>query len=300
MAALSTYLKIALLGTMLLAVPARADDPSAERGRYIFDAGGCLACHTDEKAGIAPLAGGPPLTTPFGTFYAPNITPDPAAGIGRWSAEQFRNAMRDGVGPQGQHYYPVFPYPTYTKMAERDLNDLWTFLKTIPSAAVPSREHDVGFPFSLRLVLLPWKWLNFSSGEWKPDPGQDLRIGRGAYLVEALTHCGECHSPRTALGAIDRSRWLAGARIGATQAAAPNLTPDASGLAEWSTSDIVFALETGSTPEGGSFDGEMREVVKNSTSRLTKEDREAIAVYLKSLTALPSAVPPRAAPSAGK
>ncbi len=281
---------------LLLSSQALADNPSAERGRYIFDAGGCLACHTDATAALPALAGGPAINTPFGTFYAPNITPDPNVGIGRWTAAQFKKAMREGIGPDGRHYYPVFPYTTYSKITDGDVDDLWAYLQTVTPVARPSRPHDVGFPFSIRLTMLPWKWLNFSAGEWKADPRHNARWNRGAYLVEALTHCGECHTPRDRLGALDRGRWMAGARIGTQQTAAPNLTSGPNGLAEWSVGDIVFALETGSTPEGGSFDGEMREVVKNSTSRLTKDDREAIAVYLKSLPPLPSAVPPKAAP----
>lgn len=279
---------------LLLPVAAMAGSPSAERGRYIFDAGGCLACHTDSRSGVPALAGGPPIVTPFGTFYAPNITPDLNFGIGRWTAAQFRKALREGVGPAGQHYYPVFPYATYTKLAENDLEDLWAYLQTVAPIARPSRPHEVSFPFSIRLTLLTWKWLNFSPGAWKADPQRDAQWNRGAYLVEALSHCGECHTPRDKLGALDRTRWLAGARIGAQQAAAPNLTPGPNGLSQWTASDIVFALETGSTPEGGSFDGEMREVVKYSTSRLTVDDRKAIAIYLKTLPPLPSAVPAKA------
>ena len=281
---------------LLLSSHAVADSPSADRGHYIFDAGGCLACHTDDKSGGPALAGGPPIPTPFGTFHAPNITSDPNFGIGRWTAAQFKRALREGVGPDGRHYYPVFPYTTYTKMTDGDVDDLWAYLQTVAPVARPSRPHDVGFPYSIRLTMLPWKWLSFSPGAWTSDPNRDAQWNRGAYLVEALTHCGECHTPRNKLGSLDHGRWMAGARIGAEQAAAPNLTPGPKGLAEWSVGDIVFALETGSTPEGGSFDGEMREVVKNSTSRLSKDDREAIAIYLTKLPAMPSAVPPKTVP----
>lgn len=264
---------------------------SPERGRHIFDAGGCLACHTDLKNKGEPLAGGPPLKTPFGTFYAPNITPDRTHGIGGWTEAQFVRAMREGVSPDGRHYYPVFPYTSYTKATEEDLRDLKAYIMTLAPVAKPNRPHDVGFPFSIRLALLPWKWLNFTPGEWKPDRSKDAVWNRGAYLIEALTHCGECHTPRNLMGGLDRERWFAGAPMMTENLVAPNLTPDKTGLAEWSVGDVVFALETGSLPEGGSFGGSMGEVVAHSSSKLSAADRNAIAVYLKSLPPLPSAVP---------
>lgn len=290
---LSAVNSLAASAALLSAGNALADAPSVERGRYIFDAGGCLACHTDTSTGVPALAGGPPIVTPFGTFYAPNITPDADHGIGRWTAAQFRRALRDGVRPDGAPYYPAFPYTVYAKMADGDVEDLWAYLRTVTPADRPSRPHEISFPISIRLTVLPWKWLNFSPGIWQDDPRRDIQWNRGAYLVEALSHCGECHTPRGWMGSLDRTRWMAGARIGHRQAAAPNLTPGPSGLADWAIGDIVFALETGTTPEGGAFDGEMREVVKYGTSRLTATDRRAIATYLKSLPPLPSAVPPK-------
>jgi mono/diheme cytochrome c family protein len=279
---------------LLAADASRGDEPSAERGAYVFAAGGCYACHTDLANGGAALAGGGPLVSPFGTFYAPNITPHPERGIGRWSEAQFLRAMQEGRRPDGGHYYPAFPYPAYTKAAERDLADLHAYLATVPPSDRPSLAHELSFPFSIRPLVRIWKWLNFTKGVWRRDPNRDAAWNRGAYLVEALTHCGECHTPRNALGGLDRGRWMAGARLGAEQRAAPNLTPHATGLADWTMADIASALELGILPSGGGvFGGEMKDVVRHGTSRLTDEDRLAIAAYLKTLPPLPSAVPPK-------
>lgn len=276
--------------TVMAASPAAlADEAAIARGKYVFDAGGCYACHTDIKGKGQPLAGGAPLVTPFGTFYAPNITPDPTHGIGRFSDEDFLRAMRRGIAPGGHAYYPAFPYTTYAKASERDLLDLKAYLFAQAPVAKGSRPHEVGVPFSFRVLLWPWRWLNFDDAGWTLRPDKSAEWNRGAYLVEALSHCGECHTPRNAIGAVDRDRWMAGAPFGTKDEKAPNLTPDASGLADWSLGDIEFALEFGATPDGGAFSGEMSEVVQFSTSKLTKADRRAIAVYLKGLPPLPSA-----------
>ncbi|HWC93210.1 MAG TPA: cytochrome c [Pseudolabrys sp.] len=271
---------------------AAAQTGSPERGKYIFDAAGCYGCHTQAQG--APLAGGPPLRTPFGTFYAPNITPDRAHGIGRWSEADFIRALRQGVSPQGRHYYPVFPYSSYTKMTTQDLLDLRAFLATVPPAPEPSRPQEVAWPFSWHAALAPWKWLYFKAGQYQPDPARDAQWNRGAYLVEAVTHCGECHTPRNFLGGLERAQSLSGARMPGGELVAPNLTPDKSGLAAWSAADIVDALTDGTLPEGGTLGEEMGEVVRNSTSRLRPDDRAAIAAYLKALPPLPTSVKKKA------
>jgi len=275
----------------LCAAQASAQTGSAERGKYIFDAAGCYGCHT-EKGG-APMAGGPPLVTPFGTFYAPNITPDRAHGIGLWSDADFIRALREGVSPGGEHYFPVFPYSSYTKMTTQDLLDLKAYLGTIAPSSKPRRRHEVSWPFSMRAALAPWKWLYFTAGEFKPDASRDAKWNRGAYLVEALTHCGECHTPRNFVGGLERSRWLTGARMPVGDLVAPNLTPDKTGLIDWSADDIVDALANGTLPEGGTLGGEMGEEVANSTSHLRKEDLAAIAAYLKALPPMPTEVKPK-------
>ncbi len=263
---------------------AHAQTASVDRGKYVFDAAGCYGCHTE--AGGPPLAGGVELRTPFGTFYGPNITPDPETGIGKWSNDDFIRALREGLSPNDDHYFPVFPYSSFTKMTTQDMLDLKAYLGTVAPVKKPNREHDVSFPFSTRMALGPWKAFNFDAGGYKPDNSRDPNWNRGAYLVEALAHCGECHTPRTLLGALDRSRWMSGARMPNGDLVASNLTPDKTGLADWSVADIVDALQDGTLPQGGTLGGEMGEVVRYSTSRLRAEDREAIAIYLKSLPAL--------------
>ncbi|HSE77903.1 MAG TPA: cytochrome c [Alphaproteobacteria bacterium] len=269
----------------------QADQAAIDRGKYIFDAAGCFACHTDTKGGRPTLSGGPALQTPFGTFYAPNITPDPRHGIGRWSDQDFIRALREGVSPDGRHYYPVFPYTSYTKASERDLLDLKSYIFAQPPVAEPSRSHEIGFPFAFRPLLRLWKLLNFEAVRWRADHRRGEEWNRGSYLVEALSHCGECHTPRNILGGLDHSSWMAGAVLGNGKTVAPNLTPHESGLEQWSVADITFALELGLTPRGEILGGEMAEVIARSSSRLSAADRSAIAAYLKALPPLPSAVP---------
>ena len=270
---------------------ANAQEPSAEnRGEYVFHAGGCFACHTDVKQGGAPLAGGPPLKTPFGTFYAPNITPDPLYGIGRWSDADFLRALREGKSPKGEHYYPVFPYTSYTKASDRDLLDLKAYLFSRAAVARPSRPHDVGFPFGWRFLLGFWKMLNFHQGRFRPDSERPAAWNRGAYLVEALAHCGECHTPRNLLGGLDHARWMAGSRDGAPGEVAPDITPHTpQGIGAWTQNDVASLLRIGITPDGSPITGAMRLVVEHSTSKLTPADRMAIVAYLIALPPLPSA-----------
>jgi len=263
--------------------------PSAERGKYIFDAAGCASCHTDEKAGGAPLSGGAALVTPFGTFYPPNITPDPDHGIGRWSDQDFLIAMHDGRGPDGLHYYPAFPYTSFTKVTDRDLLDLEAYLFTQAASERANRPHDLRFPFSIRPLLWLWKRFNFEAGRWAADPTKSEQWNRGSYLAEALVHCGECHTPRNFMGGLDRDRWMAGARLGDGKSVAPNLTPHQDGLADWSEADVAFALDTGISAIGEVLGGEMGLVVRHSTSRLTADDRKAIAEYIAGLPEKPSA-----------
>lgn len=273
---------------VMAAAGARAQSGAAERGKYIFDAAGCYACHTEP--GGAAMAGGPALRTAYGTFYAPNITPDLEFGIGQWSDADFIRALREGVSPHGQNYFPVFPYPAYTKMTAQDILDLRAYLKTLAPSKNPRRAHDLRFPYSVRLVLTPWKWVNFQPGEFRPAPDYDAQWNRGAYIVQALTHCGECHTPRNKLDGLDPRKWLSGARMPVGDLIASNLTPDKTGLADWSAADIVDALETGTLPQGGTLGGEMGEVVRNSTSKMQAQDRAAIAAYLKALPPLPTTV----------
>ena len=265
--------------------PGRAGEHEAlERGAYIFHAAGCKACHTDTKKKGPPLAGGRAIKTPFGIFYGPNITPDPLTGIGGWSDGDFIRALRSGVSPDGDHYYPVFPYTSFTKMTERDMLDLKAYIFSLPPVRKRNRPHEVEFPFRFRVLLGLWKALHFTPGPFAPDRAKSAALNRGAYLAEALVHCGECHTPRTMTGAIDGAKWMAGTDDGPDGEIVPNITPDAAtGIGEWDLDDIEFALETGIKLDGDVVGSLMAEVVENGTSRLTASDRRAIALYLKSL-----------------
>ncbi len=256
----------------------------AARGAYLAKAGGCIGCHTQDEKGAVPFAGGRALKTPFGTFYGPNITPDAKQGIGRWTEADFVRALRLGVAPDGGHYYPVFPYPSFTKIADADLKDLFAFLRTLPPSAQPSRPHELGVLYRWRWTLWAWKKLFFTPGAFVADPSRDAKLNRGAYLVEALGHCGECHTPRNFLGALEESRALAGGKPpGGT--GAPNLTPTR--LKKWDDKDLKDFLRTGDTPDGDVVAEAMGEVIRNTTSQLVPSDLDAVVAYLRSLQALP-------------
>lgn len=253
----------------------------AERGERIFLAGGCASCHADEDAeGDARrvLAGGAPLETDFGTFAAPNISPDPEHGIGDWSFAEFADAMLRGVSPEGRHYYPAFPYTAYTKMEMQEVADLWAFLRTLPESEVESASSEVAFPYSVRRGVGLWKRL-YLRDDFVMAEAEDDAVERGRHLVEALAHCGECHTPRDRFGGPDRARWLAGAPNPSGEGRIPAITP---GELEWSASDIAWYLESGFTPDYDSAGGSMADVVTN-LAELEAADREAIAAYLLAL-----------------
>jgi mono/diheme cytochrome c family protein len=261
-----------------------ADADPVARGAYIFNAAGCLGCHTDVKGGGKPLAGGRPLATPFGTFYSPNITPDPEHGIGRWSDADFIRALREGKAPDGSAYFPAFPYASFTHMTEADMLALKAYLSTREPVNQPNRPHDVGPPFGWRFLIPVWQTLYLDPGPLPPVPDRDGEWHRGRYLVEALGHCAECHTPRHFLGGLDTDRRFAGSPAGPEGKSVPNITPDPQGgIGNWSVGDITTMLEIGMMPDGDFAGGGMNEVVQNSTSKLTPEDRRAIAAYLKAL-----------------
>lgn len=262
----------------------------AARGEAVFWAGGCTSCHARTGAeGDAQLelGGGLALRSDFGTFVAPNISPHPTDGIGSWSELDFANAMMRGVAPDGSHYYPAFPYTSYARMSEQDVVDLFAYMKTLPQVEGRAGEHDLSFPFSVRRGVGLWKMRYFSE-----DPVVDLpedadpKVLRGQYLVEGPGHCGECHTPRDFGGGHDKSQWLAGAPSMEGSGRIPNITPSKDGIGDWSESDIAYYLESGFTPDFDSAGGEMAKVVRN-LAKLTAEDREAIAAYLKAVPAKP-------------
>lgn len=254
-------------------------DADVARGEQVFRAGGCAACHSAEMAEGADrlvLRGGKRFSSPFGMFVAPNISNDPVTGIGSWTALDLANAMLRGVSPDGRHYYPVFPYASYARVTLQDIVDLRAFLATLPADPSPSAPHELGFPYNIRLGLGLWKRL-YLDDRWVVTGDLSEAETRGRYLVEALGHCGECHTPRGALGAMDLSRWLAGAPVPAGKGRFPNLTP---AKLTWSEADIVAFLTTGLTPDYDSVGGAMAEVVEG-LSGLVPADPAAIAAYLK-------------------
>jgi mono/diheme cytochrome c family protein len=269
--------------------PVAAPDPAAvARGRYLVDAANCVGCHTDKEHGGALLAGGKAIVTPFGAYYSRNITPDPVNGIGGWSDDDFRRALRQGLSPSGAHYFPAFPYTSFTRMTDGDIADIRAFLATQPAQPTENRPHDVPFPFDVRLTMVPWRALYFTAGPFQPDPSRDATWNRGAYLVTAVAHCGECHTPRNFLGAVEEDRSFAGATlVGPGVKHAPNITPDpADGIGKWSPDQITTVLKIGLMPSGDFVGAPMSEVVAG-TAKLTDADRMAIAVYLKSVPPVP-------------
>ncbi len=275
--------------------------PSVENGAYIFAAAGCAGCHTAQADDAVLLAGGRELATPFGTFYGPNITADPEHGIGAWSDEDFVRALGQGVSPGGDDYFPVFPYTSFTAMSVTDMLDLKAYIFSLPTAAQANTEHEVAFPFGFRPALAVWKVLNFDQGPLPEVADADAVWERGRYIVSALAHCGECHTPRDFMGARIDDMLLAGAAEGPEGGAVPNITPDeATGIGRWSDGDLRFFFVSGMDPAGDFAGSGMGEVVKNTTSELTDADRDAMIAYLRSLTPIANQVgEPRPAPDSG-
>jgi len=271
------------LGLLFCATTALAQG-DVQRGLYLSKAAGCVGCHTqqtkDPKEAVA-YAGGRALKTPFGTFYGPNITPHPTAGIGKWSEADFIRAMREGRRPDGAHYFPAFPYPSFTGITDADLRDLWAYLRSLPPSARASQEHELGILYRWRFLVGPWKWLYFKPGPMTPDPKRTPVLNRGDYLVNALGHCGECHTPRNFMGGMKRDRHLAGSEQGPEGKSVSNITP--ARLKKWSDAEIRDFLQTGMTSDGDVTSETMGEVVTNTTSQLTPPDMAALIAYLRSI-----------------
>jgi len=280
--------------TIVIYAAIASADPGLERGRRVFHATGGCSCHTNYpgEADEAPLlAGGRPLETPFGVFYSTNITSDPETGLGRWSDADFIRAMREGLSPGGQHYFPVFPYTSFSGLRDQDLVDLKAYLDSLPAIKRANRVPDAPFPFSWRATLAGWKWLNFDPQRIQNDEGRSPEWNRGNYLVNAAAHCGECHTPRTLTVGLDRSRWLAGSLEGPEGELAPNITPhDETGIGRWSVPDLVWYLEMGIKPDGDDTQGLMSEVIEHGYTNLPASDLKAIATYLKSIAVIENEV----------
>jgi mono/diheme cytochrome c family protein len=278
------------------AVSGRATAPNLANGLVVFNAGGCSSCHAvPDQPDRLRLGGGLAIPSPFGTFYAPNISSDPADGIGRWSETEFVTAVTSGVSPAGQHYFPAFPYTSYAHARPDDIRDLFAYLKTLAPVSGKVRDHDVPFPFSIRRNVGIWKLLFFDRTPFMADSTQSAPWNRGAYLVSSLGHCAECHSPRNFLGGIIAAQRFAGGPNPEGEGWVPNITQK--GIGEWSVKDIDYFLKTGQTPDDDSAGGSMARVIKN-TSQLPDADRAAMADYLKSLP--PVEGPPRPKKADGK
>jgi len=257
----------------------------AARGEAVFWASGCASCHAAEGAtgeALLVLAGGRALVTDFGTFRAPNISPDPTHGIGGWDLAAFANAMLRGVAPDGQHYYPAFPYASYRFATLQEVADLKAFMDGLPASDRPNEDHALPFPYSLRRGIGLWKRIALPEG-WAVPGAMTEEEERGRHLAEALAHCGECHTPRSRLGVMDRGRWMAGAPNPSGTGRIPGITPAQLG---WSRGEIAGYLATGFTPSFDSAGGTMAAVVA-SLSRLPQEDLQAIAAYLLRLPPAP-------------
>lgn len=258
----------------------------AAKGERVFWASGCASCHmvagAKDEAQLV-LSGGQRFPSPFGTFLAPNISQAPEHGIGNWSAMDLANALTRGVSRQGEHLYPALPYASYAKMQLQDVADLHAFMTTLPADPTPNQQHELSFPFNMRMVLGGWKLL-FLKQDWALPGNLTPTEDRGRYIAEAMAHCGECHTPRNALGGMENARWLAGAPDASDptgQGKVPNITP---AKLTWSEGEIAYYLTTGFTPEFDSVGGHMAHVVENF-ARLPEEDAKAVAAYLKRVPA---------------
>ncbi len=258
----------------------------ASAGEAVFWAAGCASCHMVTGGDPLILAGGQSFSTQFGTFHAPNISPDPAHGIGGWTLPQFARAIQKGVTPQGAHYFPALPYGAYAKMAAQDVADLKAFMDTLPPDATPDVPHEVGFPFNIRRSLGLWKLL-FLNDTYVIEGNLSAQQTRGRYIAESLAHCGECHTPRNILGGLDRSKWLAGAKTADGKGTVPNITPAA---LTWSDGELMEYFTSGFTPEFDSVGGHMVHVVENM-AKLPKTDRAALIAYLRLVPPVETAKP---------
>ena len=269
--------------TIPATVPASAlpqRQPNLENGQTMFYAGGCASCHaTPGQDDKTKLGGGFALKSPFGTFYAPNISPDRNDGIGKWSEPDFVSAMVKGTAPDGSHLYPAFPYASYQRMRYDDIRDLFAYLKTLPAVQGKAKPHELPFPFNIRRTLGVWKFLFLDGKPFTPDGSKDVAWNRGAYLVNGPGHCAECHSPRNFLGGIIESQRFAGGPEPTGDGFVPNITQKSLTLSQ---ENLVKLLETGETPDGDTIGGEMAKVTSN-TGKLSAADREAIATYVRSL-----------------
>ena len=249
------------------------------RGAILAAVGNCATCHTSRHG--APLAGGLAIRTSFGIIYSTNITPDPATGIGTWSVSAFRRAMHRGIARDGSQLYPAFPYDHFTLLSDADVYALYAYLMTRPPVDAPAKVDGLPFPLDIRALQAGWKLLYFHAGRFQPSTEHDAEWNRGAYLAEALGHCGACHTPRNALGAEKRGHAYAGAAIDGWFA--PPLTAANPSPVPWTTAELDAYLGSGLSPLHGSADGPMASVVHQGLPKLSRADLQAIVVYVETL-----------------
>jgi mono/diheme cytochrome c family protein len=275
--------RLAAFVILLVSLQAMADTDVLEKGRQVFLAANCQTCHTDGDNGGKPLSGGRELVSEFGTYYSPNITPDVATGIGSWTDEDFVRALRDGISPDGHYYYPSFPFTSYTKMRQADMLALKAYLFSQPAVKRKNLEHKL--PFYMRIVPSAkiWSKRYFQPGEYQDDSSQSAQWNRGAYLVQAMGHCIECHTPRKALGVMIEDKLYAGVQdLGGE--VVPNITSHKkTGIGRWSVDDIVYYFQSGLSLSGDTAGGKMAGIIDDSLSKLPESDQQAMAVYMKSL-----------------
>ncbi len=252
----------------------------ALEGAYLARASGCVSCHTNFESDGAALAGGAPLDTPFGVFVPPNITPHPDAGIGRWTIQDFAKAVRQGISPDGDPYYPVFTYSFYATFDDQQIADLWEAFRTVPAIAMRAPEHDVSFPFSFRGGLKLWRAGYLDAPNTAALMGTSDAWNRGRQFVEGPAHCAACHTGRNIAGGLKDSETFAGNDDLPGGSKAPSIRADDLVRKGWTESNLAFALKLGIAPSGDAFGGSMAEVVTYGTAYLTDTDRAAIATYL--------------------
>lgn len=286
--ALSLMVALGLSVGLFRSAPAGdARSDFVQRGEYLTRAADCVSCHT--AADGKPFAGARAFKLPFGTLYSPNITPDANTGIGQWSDDDFVRAMQEGIGKDGQRLYPAFPYPSYTLLSRDDVLAIKAYLFNLKPVVNTPPQNDLTFPYNMRWLMVFWDWLYNANRRFEADVSRPPEWNRGAYLVEALGHCGECHTPRNLLYGLDTHKKFAGAVTAGWHAY--NITPDRStGIGGWSDGDLTSYLSTGDSPHGAAA-GPMGEAVDNSLRYLTRDDIAAMVAYLRTVPPQASSVP---------
>lgn len=253
---------------------------NVERGAYLARASGCIACHTNAEAEGAPLAGGAPLKTDFGTFYPPNLTTDAEHGMGSWTIETFAKAVRQGISPKGEPYYPTFTYPFHANFSNQDIADLWAAFQTVPAMNEPAPAHETSFPFDQRWGLKLWRAAFLKPTDVSPGEGKSDAWNRGKWLVNGAAHCAACHTPRNFAGARIAAQRFTGNADLPVGGKAPSILPDDLAEGGWTVDDLAYALRSGITPSGDVFGGSMAEVVQYGTGFLSDDDLTAMATYI--------------------